>query len=138
VPRTRPPSQYPAVDLGPLPIEAINAVLGTELEPGIVRLSARAHEHMAVDHPEDYAICIAALPLAVSTPTFIGQAPRHSRNFEMLRRINHPDGKVVLVAIGLEVDEEGAYRVRSCYLVSQEMVDGRRQQGRLKPPPPPR
>jgi len=49
-----------------------------------------------------------------------GQAPRRTNNFETLRRINHPDGKVVLVAIGLEMDDAGANRVRSCYLGSPD------------------
>jgi hypothetical protein len=52
--------------------------------------------------------------------------------FEVLRRVNHPDGKVVLVAIGLETDAGGNYRVRSAYLVSAKTVDDRRQAGRLK------
>src|ERR1700722_5384157 len=114
----RPPGLYPAVDLGPLPDAAINAVLGTELEPGRVRLSARAHRHIAEDHPDDYGVCFPALAEAVAAPSFIGQAPRRTGNFEMLRRINHPDGKLVLVAVGLEIDDAGDYRVRSCYLVS--------------------
>jgi len=132
--RTAP--SYPSRDLGPLPVDLVNAALGTELEPGRVRLSTLAHKHMAEDHPDDYATCIATLPLAVADPTFIGQAPRKTGNFEMLRRVNRPDGKVVLVAIGLERDDRGDYRVRSCYLVSAETVDSRRRAGRLIAPPP--
>ena len=131
-----PPGLYPAVDLGALPVDLVNAVLGTELEPGLVRLSERAHRHMAEDHPADYALCFASLRLAISAPSFIGQAPKRTGNFEMLRRVNHPDGKVVLVAIGLEMDAGGNYRVRSSYLVSTETVDERRRAGRLKAPPP--
>ena len=130
-----PPKPYPAVDLGPLPVDLINAVLGTELDPGLVRLSERAHQHMAEDHPADYALCFASLRLAISAPSFIGQAPKRTGNFEMLRRVNHPNGKVVLVAIGLEADAGGSYRVRSAYLVNAQTVDERRRAGRLKAPP---
>ncbi len=130
------PTLYPAVDLGPLPVEAINAVLGTELEPGHVRLSEQAHRHIAEDHPGDYAMCFPALAAAIAEPSFIGQAPRRTGNFEMLRRINHPEGKVVLVAVGLDMDGAGDYRVRSRYLVTGEQVDRRRRDGRLRPPPP--
>jgi hypothetical protein len=91
---------------------------------------------MAEDHPADYADCIAALPATIASPTFIGQAPGHTRNFEMVRRIARPDGQAVLVAIGLEVDDVGDYRVRSCYLISAATVDARRRAGRLIPPPP--
>src|SRR5690348_3977020 len=83
---SKPP--YPARDLGPLPVDLINAVLGTELEPGRVLLSAQAHKHMAEDHPTDYPACIAALSTAIAEPTFIGQAPGISRNFELIRRLN--------------------------------------------------
>jgi hypothetical protein len=127
---------FPALDLGPLPVDAVNAVLGTELEPGNVRLSETAHRHMAEDHPDDYAICIASLPYTIAEPSFIGQAPQHTSNFELLRRVNHPDRKSVLVAVGLEMDRSGEYRVRSCYLVAAGTVDNRRRAGRLKPPPP--
>jgi len=37
-----------------------------------------------------------------------------------------------LVAIALEPDSRGDYRVRSCYLVEQAKVEARRQHGRLK------
>jgi len=119
--------RYPAVALGDLPVATVNAALGTELEPGPVRLSEAAHRHMAEDHPLDYPDCIAVLPQAVTAPTFIGQAPRHGRNFEMVKRIVRPDGKAVLVAIGLEPDDAGAYRVKSCYLISGDTVEARRQ-----------
>ena len=127
---------YPALDLGPLPVEIINAVLGTDLDAGGVHLSPRAHQHIAEDHPDDYAVCIAHLRVTIETPTFIGQAPRQTENFELIRRTRNPDGRAVLVAIGLRRDDGARYRVRSCYLVSAETIDQRRRAGRLKPPSP--
>ena len=131
-PKPVPPPQYPALELGALPVVAVNKALGTELRPGPVRLSRQAHRHMAEDHPADYASCIAALADAVAAPSFVGQAPGHGGNFELVRRIARPDGKAVLVAIGLAPDGEGAYRVRSCYLITAATVDARRRAGRLK------
>ncbi len=127
---------YPALDLGLLPVDRINAVLGTELEPGQVRLSRSAHRHMAEDHPADYPDCIATLPQVIAEPTFVGQAPRHGPNFEMVKRVVRMDGKAVLVAIGLEPDDAGAYRVRSCYLISSDTADARRRALTLRLPPP--
>jgi hypothetical protein len=127
---------YAPIKCGPLPVDLINSVLGTELEPGEVRLSARAHRHIAEDHAVDYAICIAALVEAVAAPTFIGQAPHQVDSFELVRRINHPDGKSVLVAIGLECDDYGDYRVRSAYLIEEAKVTARRLAGRLRVPIP--
>lgn len=128
--------RYLAVPLGNLPVAAINAALGTELEPGPVRLSEAAHRHIAEDHPDVYQDCIAALPQAVAAPTFIGQAPHQGRNFEMVKRVVRPDGRSVLVAVGLQPDDDGTYRVKSCYLISADTVDARRQARTLKPAPP--
>ena len=127
---------YPPIDLGLLPVAAVNAVLGTELESGRVRLSSQAHRHIAEDHPDDYATCLPALAATIAAPPAIGQAPRRTGNFEMVRRINRPDGRPVLVAVGLKIDNTGEYRVRTRYLVSAEQVGQRRRTGRLKPPPP--
>ena len=105
--------RYKFISLGPLPVEAINKALDTELEPGEARLSATAHRHMAEDHSNDYPACIAALAEAVASPTFVGQAPNHIRNFEMVKRVPRLDRQSVLVAIGMEADENGSYRVRT-------------------------
>ena len=128
------PKRYPALDLGPLPVDLINRTLGTELDPGRVRLSARAHRHIAEDHPNDYQTCMAALPGAVAAPTYIGQAPHHARNIELVKRVRGVEGWMVLVAVGLEPDRRGDYRVRSSYLVRESTVEGRRLRGRLLTP----
>ena len=120
---------------GALPVDLINVVLGTDLSPGNVRLSSKAHEHMAKDHPEDYPTCIEHLPLTIEDPTYIGQAPHHGRNFELVRRIPQNRGNYVLVAIGLEADSHGDYRVKSCYLIDESYVQTRRSKKRLWPAP---
>lgn len=122
---------YKPMALGPLPVEAINRALGTELEAGMARLSATAHRHMAEDHADDYAACISVLADAVVSPSFVGQAPEHTRNFEIIRRVPRPDRKSVLVAVSLEPDERGDYRVVSCYLIDEADVNARRMAKRL-------
>ena len=126
--------RYPALDLGPLPAGLINRTLGTELDSGQVRLSPRAHRHIAEDHPDDYQTCIGALPGAIAAPTYIGQAPHHARNIELVKRVRGVQGWMVLVTVGLEPDRRGAYRVRSSYLVREATVEGRRLRGRLLVP----
>jgi hypothetical protein len=69
---------------------------------------------MAVDHPDDYQACLVALPDAIATPSFIGQAPGQTRNFELVRRVGRRDGQAVLVAIAIALDETGDYRIRRC------------------------
>lgn len=128
--------KYRPLSLGPLPVDAIAPILDLEMEAGTVRLSAQAHRHMAEDHPDDYPVCIAALEAAIASPTFIGQSPRHRDNFELIKRVSATNTHSVLVAVSIERDSAGTYRVRSCYLVSNETVDARRKAGRLRPPKP--
>jgi hypothetical protein len=131
-------TKYPAINLGPLCVDLINAVLGTELEPWNVWLSAKAHEHMATDHADDYVTCLASLPVVILAPTLIGEAPKRTGNFELHLRVNHPTGKVVMAAVSLEANAQGNYQVRSSYLVEGATVDNRRLAKRLRPPPVPK
>jgi hypothetical protein len=77
---------FPPIVFGPLAVDMINRTIGTELQPGLARLSSRAHRHAQIDHPEDYALCMRIIEAVVMDPSFIGQAPKHGRNFELLRR----------------------------------------------------
>ena len=126
--------RYPALDLGPLPVGLINRTLGTDLSPGRVRLSPRAHRHIAEDHPNDYATCMAELPGAIAAPTYIGQAPHHAENIELVKRVRGVQGWMVLVAVSLEADKHGEYRVRSAYLIREAAVQERRVRRRLLVP----
>ncbi len=113
----------------------INRVLGTELEPGPAFMSGAAHKHAAEKHPEDYAVCIANLALTISSPSFIGQAPHHSENFELLRRVPATpgaQGPTMLVAVGIERDVQGRYRIRSMYLIGQDELERKRSKGTIK------
>ena len=129
--------RHVALDLGPLPVSLVNATLDTELEPGNVRLSVSARNHIAERHPDDYDACLAALTGGcVQEPTYIGQDPKHARAFLLVKRMGREDGRQVLVAIGFEPDGAGAYGVYSCYLINAKTVEERRQSGRLRIPMP--
>ena len=126
---------YEAIEVGPLPAAMINRTLGTELVDGIVRVSRTAHRHIAQDHAADYPLVMAHLEAIVRAPTYLGQAPRHGRNIELVKRVRTADGLgYVLVAIGLEPDGRGDYAVRSAYVVRPEQVERRRQTGHLLTP----
>jgi len=124
--------QYDAKDLGPFPVDVINDALGTELDAGNARLSRTAHRHIAEDHPADYAVCMAHMAAVIAAPTYIGQAPRHGSYFEMIKRVSVGKEAAVLVAIGLEPDERGAYRIVSSYLLGAEEIERKRAAGYLR------
>ncbi len=127
------PKKFSALDLGPLPTDLINRVLGTELEPGEVHMSGIAHRHAAETHPNDYPLCAPLLGRAIASPTYVGQAPHHARNIELVRRFPGDPGGALLLAVGIERDDRGRYRVRSFYLIGEDDVERRRRKGYLRP-----
>lgn len=126
------PVKFKGFKVGPLPVEIINRCLGTDLEPGDVWVSSHAHRHIAEDHPADYPTIIAALYEIVSTPLYVGQDPKHGRNFYIVRPMPtsaaNPYG---LVSIGFEQNQHGGYNVRTAYSISQDSVTKRRAANRL-------
>ena len=84
-----------------------------------MRLSAQAHEHIALDNPEDYEFCLKYMAQTISDSTYVGKAPWHIRNFEMVKLI---EGHNLLVAIGLEQNKFGNYSIKSAYRLTYEQV----------------
>jgi len=126
-------TNFPPIILGHLAVDVINRTIGTELQPGLARLSSKAHRHVQVDHPEDYALCLRFIETVVLDPSFIGQAPKHGQNFELLRRIPGNGGDATLVAVKMEPDERGDYRVVSFYRVTARELEIKRGKGRILP-----
>ncbi len=125
--------KYRPIDFPALPVDLINRILGTELEPGPAHMSGLAHRHAATDHAADYPICIANLAAVIAEPTFIGQAPKHSENIELIRRVPGAGGAAVLVAVGIQLDADGRYRIKSMYLVGEAELNSKRAKGTIKP-----
>jgi hypothetical protein len=111
----------------------INRTIGTELQPGLARLSSKAHRHVKIDHPEDYALCMPLINAVVTNPSFIGQAPKHGRNFELLRRIPGHNGDATLVAVNMEPDDKGDYKIVSFYKITASELHAKRNKGHILP-----
>jgi hypothetical protein len=62
------PPKNPDLIIGPLPIDAINRTLGTELEAGDVILTRGAQRHAYKRHPEDYPKCLPHLAGVIANP----------------------------------------------------------------------
>ncbi|KTR81591.1 hypothetical protein NS277_16425 [Novosphingobium barchaimii] len=75
---------------------------------------------------------MAALVEIVTGPLYVGQDPKHSENFYVVKALPagapNPHG---LVAIGLEMNKHGGYNVRTAYSINQETVTQRRSANRL-------
>jgi hypothetical protein len=127
------PKKFKSFRVGPLPADAINKALGTELEVADVWVSKACHAHIAIDHPQDYPIIKAHIIDIIREPNMVGQDPAHGRNFYLVKRIMDEQGKeFAMIALGLELSRFGTYNVRSAYRISQESVTTRRLRGSLK------
>jgi hypothetical protein len=126
--------KYKAFRVGPLPADAINRALGTELDVADVWVSKECHRHIAEDHSQDYQAVMANIIDIIRSPAWVGQDPKHGENFYLVRRVQKDgDSAPILVAIGLEVSRHGTYNVRSAYAISEEDVLSRRLRGSLHP-----
>lgn len=124
--------KFGLVQLGPIPSDLINRTIGTELEPGEAVLSAQAHRHIAEDHAADYPLVIANLQIVISEPSYIGQSPKHSDNFELVRQIWVPKGRqAILAAVKMTKNEFGNYNIVSGYCLEEEKVTKRILKGHL-------
>lgn len=76
-----------ALDLGPLPVTKINAVLGGNLAAADAHFSIRAQSHSLMRHPADFELCRRYVSQIVSTPDYIGQAPDQADGFELIGEV---------------------------------------------------
>lgn len=113
------------IDLGPLPVEEINATLGLHLEPGSVILSEAAQKHIVFRHPYDYAAYLAHVGTVIKDPSYAGDDLKNNGKIELIRRVPGADG--LLVALVVKPDAHGRYHVASFYTVSQSKIDKRRE-----------
>lgn len=123
-------SRFPAIDVGPLPIELVNTVLRCALKPGLVHFSAANQDHAFDRHGEEFLACAPHVAAAVLAPEYIGQSP-HLEGFEMVRRVDQIPGGYVLVALTLQADEFGRYRVQSVYPINAGALNSRLRKRRL-------
>lgn len=118
------------IDLCELPAVVINRTIDTELEVGIVVLSRAAQIHAARRHPEEYPLCLPHIATVISDPLYIGDDAKNPGYIELISRVPAVDG-FILVAVNLEMNENGTYHVASFYVVSEKKIAGRREKGFL-------
>ena len=116
---------------GPLPVDLINKTLGLELEPGEVVLSRGAQFHAHKRHPDVYNQCLPHVAQVVVSPLYLGDDFRNENSIEMVCRIPAM-GAGLLVAISVELTNDGYYHVKSFYPVSEIKIENRRNKGHLK------
>lgn len=131
------------IKFGPFPHEMVERTLEIELAAGGVYCSAQAQIHIEKKHPGDSPLILQHMKRIVEAPTWVGQSPRHNDSIEFVKRIKvqeQEEGGVVireyhaLLAVSLERDQYGDYRIESGYTISEEDVTPRRLKNRLLSP----
>lgn len=122
--------KLPDLLLGPLPVALINRTIGTELVEGEVILTSQKHDHVIKRHEHDYSACLPHIAAIIADPMYIGD-DFDNFGIEMIGRVHVADS-FVLVAIEIEPDDRGRYRIATFYMVSDQKVQSRRQKGFVK------
>jgi len=116
--------------LGPLPTAIIEATLGIEVEPGTVVFAVSNQKHARARHPEEFGRCLPHIGAVIANPMYLRDDFKNSGKIELISRIPTL-GSGLLVAIEIEPDAQGRYRIASMYPVSQKKIDSRREAGTL-------
>ncbi|KAA0592973.1 hypothetical protein J2848_005670 [Azospirillum lipoferum] len=131
MPKKKPKLGHETLDLGPLPVDAINKALSLELEAGTAVLIPAIQLHVLRRHPEDYERLLPHVASVVNAPQFIGDDIRNPGKIELIARVPSVDS-VLLVAVDVEVNANGQYEVRSFYPIAEDKVQNRLRKGYLK------
>ncbi|MCW9036026.1 MAG: hypothetical protein OQJ97_17525 [Rhodospirillales bacterium] len=113
------------LELGPLPIEKINRALSLELKPGNVILPIANQQHAMKRHPKEYPYCFPYVGAAIQNPMYIGDDHRNHGKIELIGGLPGIKNRMLLVAINIEITDEGVYKVSSFYPVSRNKIDNR-------------
>jgi hypothetical protein len=118
--------------LGPLPVEDINCTLDLELDPGLVILTGGAQVHAMRKHPTEYPIYQPHIAAVIADPLYVGDDFNNPGCIEIIGIVPPPISGFVLVAIGIEINADGNFHVRSFYPVSRQKIQKRLEKGFLR------
>jgi hypothetical protein len=126
-----PNAKFSPLILGALPHGRVGRKLNIRLRPGTVHFTIPAQRHSFRRHPKDFHICLPYLSQAVNNPTYVGQSPGHRNSgFELVLEV--PGGRTnILVALVLNPDARGVYRVTSIYRIDNNTIFRRLRKGYL-------
>lgn len=116
---------------GPLPPDRIDVTRGMELEAGEIIFTAPVQLHASQKHGDDCAKCVPYLGLAISEPLHIGDDYFNPGKRELVARVT-PLGVAVLIAVIIDPDLDGRYRIAYLCPISLAKVESRYQKGLLK------
>jgi hypothetical protein len=116
---------------GDVPVGAINAALGLEMEPGQAVMSVNAIRHARARHPKEFARCFPHVATIVTNPLFARDDFANEGKIEL---VGKPPalGEFLLVAVEISLDADGRYNVTSFYPISDKKVENRRNSGHLR------
>jgi hypothetical protein len=116
---------------GPFPVQALNRILGLDLEPGDAIMPVNAQKHASRKRPEDFARCFPHVASVIERPLYARDDFRNDGKIELIGK-PAAFGEYLLVAVEITLDAQGRYNVASIYPISEGKVAKRREGGHLK------
>ena len=112
-------------------MEAINRVLGLELDEGDVVMPVNAQRHAQRRHPDDFGIYFPHVASVVQRPLYVRDDFKNDGKIELIGRPEGAD-QPLLVAVEITKDADGRYNITSFYPISDQKVAKRRESGHLR------
>jgi hypothetical protein len=125
-------SKHRELEIGPLPVDQINAATGLELVPGIVVLTRGAQVHAERRHPADFPRCLPHIATVIRGALYVGESIDHVGKCELVGRVQQIGSWLLVAVLVSECDQKGRYRIHSFYPISDESVEARKRRGVLK------
>src|SRR4051812_36736441 len=119
-------NSFVLLELGPLPVDLIESTLAIEVEAGPVVFTVSNQKHSATRHPDDFGRCLPHIGAVVAKPIYLRDDFKNGGKIELIARVSAL-GSGLLVAVEIQPDDFGRYRIASMYPVSQKKIDNRRE-----------
>lgn len=126
--------KFHAVDIDGLPVGPIGKALGLDLDAAPLRFTRAAQKHAHDRHPNEFDLCLDNIERLVRNPLYAGEDFKNRDKFEIVSKVRASDDAQVfiLVAITIEIQSDDCYHIASCYRLSEDTVNNRREKDRLK------
>nr|WP_137119125.1 hypothetical protein [Azospirillum argentinense] len=127
----KPKLAHESLELGSLPVDAVNRTLNFELDAGDVVLTPGVNAHVLKNHPKDHARCLPHIGSVIGNPLYAGDDFKNEGKFELIGNVRAL-GEALLIAIEMVKNQDGKYEVRTFYPMKLEKVQNRLKRGHLK------
>ena len=96
---------------------------------GTVRFTVGAQVHAYKRHEDEFMRCFPFLSETLTSPSHVGQAPKHKHDGFELIKVFAQQPLITLMAVGLRMSNDSHYDVNSVYPIDEDALARRVRKG---------